>query len=155
VTTAVRAAVLAYLDALNAGDPDRIAACVTDDFHNEHTSALGRSLRGRRAYRERLPTFLGQFAGLRYEVEDLLVDGERAAVAYRLSCRWRPADGATGEGATGDGTSGDEVPGVPVTIRGMFRFRVVDGAIAHRVDYWDGAEFQRQISLPRDTGATR
>jgi steroid delta-isomerase-like uncharacterized protein len=140
---ATRAAVLAYLDALNGGDPDRIAACVTGDFHNEHTSALGHSLRGRDAYRERLPTFLGRFGGLRYEVEDLLVDGDRAAVAYRMTCRWR-----------GD-TAGMPAGGVPVTIRGMFRFRVAGGAIAHRVDYWDGAEFQRQISPTPDTaGAT-
>jgi steroid delta-isomerase-like uncharacterized protein len=142
-TAATRAAVLAYLDALDSGDPDRIAACVTGDFHNEHTSALGHSLRGRDAYRERLPTFLGQFGGLRYEVEDLLVDGDRAAVAYRMTCRWR-----------GD-TAGTPAGGVPVTIRGMFRFRVAEGAIAHRVDYWDGTEFQRQISPTPDTaGAT-
>ena len=135
---ATRDAVLAYLDALNGGDPDRIAACVTDDFHNEHTSALGHSLRGRQAYRERLPTFLEQFAELQYDIEDLLVDGDRAAVAYRMSCRWR----------------GDGGP-VPVTIRGVFRFRVAGGAVAHRVDYWDSAEFERQISPARaNAGAT-
>jgi predicted ester cyclase len=135
-TAATRAAVLAYLDALDSGDPDRIAACVTGDFHNEHTSALGHSLRGRDAYRERLPTFLGQFGGLRYEVEDLLVDGDRAAVAYRMTCRWRGDTAGTPAG-------------------GMFRFRVAEGAIAHRVDYWDGTEFQRQISPTPDTaGAT-
>lgn len=128
-----RAAVERFLDALNAGDPDRIAACVTDDFHNEHTSTLGQSLRGRAAYRERLPTFLGRFAGLRYDVEDLIVDGDRAAVAYRMSCRWRDPDDP-------------DVLARPVTIRGVFRFRVAGGAIAHRVDYWDSGEFRRQIT---------
>lgn len=128
--TGTRAAVLAFLDALDAGDPDRIAACVTDDFHNEHTSTLGHSLRGRAAYRERLPHFLGQFTGLRYEVEDLIVDGERAAAAYRMSCRWLDDDGVEH----------------PVTIRGVFRFRVAEGLIAHRIDYWDSGEFQRQIT---------
>src|SRR3954452_14620813 len=49
-----RAAVERYLDALNAGDVDRVADCVTEDFHNEHTSTLGHGLRGRDAYRERL-----------------------------------------------------------------------------------------------------
>jgi hypothetical protein len=33
----------------------------------------------------------------------------------------------------------------PVVIRGVFRFRVEDGLIAHRADYWDGADFQRQV----------
>ncbi|MFC0862289.1 nuclear transport factor 2 family protein [Sphaerimonospora cavernae] len=114
-----------YIQALNHHDPDAIAACVTPDFHNEHTSVAGTSLRGRDAYRERLPTFLGQFTDLRYEIEDLIVDGWRAAVPYRMSFHH---------------------DGRPVVIRGMFRFTVADGLIAHRVDYWDGADFARQTS---------
>jgi len=125
-----RGVVLAYLDAINAGDAHRACALVADDFFNEHTSSLGNSLRGRVAYQDRLPRFLEEFAGLRYEVEDVLVDGDRAAVPYTMTFTWTDADGA----------------GHPVKIRGMFRFRVADGQIAHRVDYWDGAEFQRQIS---------
>lgn len=117
-----RAAVTAFLDALNGGDPDVIAARVTEDFVNEHTSARGRSLTGRAAYRERLPGFLAAFAGLRYEVEDLLVDGDRAAVAYRMTARMQ-RDGAAE---------------VPVDVRGVFRFRVRDGLVAARADYWDG-----------------
>jgi steroid delta-isomerase-like uncharacterized protein len=115
-----------YLDALNAGDPDRLAACVTEDFHNEHTSALGTGLRGRAAYRERLPRFLAEFAGLHYDVEDTIVEADRAAVAYTMTCAWGPS-------------------AAPVSIRGVFRFRVADGLIAHRVDYWDSAEFTRQV----------
>ena len=116
-----------YLAALNSGDVDRIAARVSEDFYNEHTSALGTSLRGRDAYRERLPSFLAAFGGLHYEVEDLIVAGDRAAVAYRMTATWH------GE--------------TPVTIRGMFRFRVEGGLIAHRIDYWDSAEFERQVAL--------
>ena len=115
-----------YLDALNLGDPDLIAECVTEDFFNEHTSALGRSLHGRAAYRERLPSFLAEFAGLHYEVEETIVERDRAAVAYTMTSRWG------GEGK-------------PLCIRGVFRFRVAGGLIAHRVDYWDGAEFTRQV----------
>jgi steroid delta-isomerase-like uncharacterized protein len=118
-----------YLDALNGHDPDAIAACVADDFHNEHTSALGHSLRGRDAYRERLGGFLAEFSELRYEVEDVIVDGDRAAVPYTMSCTWL----------------GDPPAAHPVSIRGMFRFRVDDGLIAHRVDYWDSGEFLRQV----------
>ncbi|MGY1771439.1 nuclear transport factor 2 family protein [Blastococcus sp. SYSU D00813] len=117
-----RAAVTAYLDALNTGDPDVIAARVTEDFVNEHTSARGRSLTGRAAYRERLPGFLAAFVGLRYEAEDVLVDGDRAAVAYRMTARMQ-RDGAAE---------------VPVDVRGVFRFRVRDGLVAARADYWDG-----------------
>ncbi|WP_331771496.1 ester cyclase (plasmid) [Embleya sp. NBC_00888] len=124
-----REAVEAYVAALNSGDPEQITACVSEDFHNEHTSAMGRSLRGRAAYRARLPVFLAEFEGLRYAVEDLLVDGDRAALAYTMT--FRPRGSAAGE---------------PVRIRGVFRLRVVAGLIAHRVDYWDGAEFERQIA---------
>ena len=120
-------AVTRYLDALNLGDVDLIVRCVSDDFYNEHTSAMGHSLHGRAAYRERLPSFLAQFSGLHYDVEDMIVDGDRAAVAYTMTSAW----------------GSDRKP---VSIRGVFRFRVVDGLIAHRVDYWDSAEFTRQVA---------
>jgi steroid delta-isomerase-like uncharacterized protein len=123
-----RAVVERYLAALGAGDADAAAACVAPDFVNEHTSARGTSIRGRAAYRERLDGFLAQFDDLHYEVEDWIVDGERAAVPYTMTCTFRDGDAAR-----------------PVRLRGMFRFRVVDGAIVHRVDYWDGEEFRRQI----------
>lgn len=125
-----RSVVLAYLDAINDGDSTRASGLVAEDFFNEHTSSLGNSLRGRAAYAERLPRFMEEFRGLHYEVEDVIVDGDRAAVPYTMSFTWTDPDAAAH----------------PVRIRGMFRFRVADGHIAHRVDYWDGADFQRQIS---------
>jgi steroid delta-isomerase-like uncharacterized protein len=126
-----RAAVERYLDALNHHDPDAIAAAVAEDFVNEHTSARGTSRRGRDAYRAALPVFLDRFRSLHYDVEDLLVDGDRAGVAYRMTARYRDDTGVAH----------------PITIRGMFRFRVVDGLIARRVDYWDGNDFERQITI--------
>jgi steroid delta-isomerase-like uncharacterized protein len=122
---ATRAAVDRYLAALNAHDADAVAAAVTEDFVNEHTSARGQSVTGRAAYRERLPDFLAAFGEVRYEAEDHIVDGARAAVPYVLT-------------ATVDGR--------PVRIRGMFRFTVRDGLVAHRVDYWDGEDFRRQTA---------
>jgi ketosteroid isomerase-like protein len=131
------AAVTAFLDALNGGDPDVIAARVTEDFVNEHTSARGRSLTGRAAYRERLPGFLGSFRDLHYEVEDLLVDGDRAALAYRMTARMQR----------------DSAPEVPVDVRGVFRFRVRDGLIATRADYWDGEVVAAQTAAVDRAGA--
>lgn len=122
--TTTRAVVERYLAALNAADADAVAVCVTEDFHNEHTSAAGRGLTGRTAYRERLGGFLAEFTNLHYDVEDLLVDGDRAAVGYRMS--FRMAD-------------------QPITVRGMFWFRVADGLIAHRRDYWDGTTVTQQL----------
>jgi steroid delta-isomerase-like uncharacterized protein len=119
-----------YLDALNAGDAEAAVAAVSDDFVNEHTSARGTSVRGRASYRDRLVQFLAQFRELHYEPEEWIVDGDRAAIPYRMTCRWVDAGG------------GEH----PVSLRGMFRFRVRDGLVAHRIDYWDGEDFRRQIT---------
>jgi steroid delta-isomerase-like uncharacterized protein len=129
-----RAVVARYLAALNRHDANAAADCVTVDFFNEHTSAIGTSVRGRNAYRERLPQFLDRFHDLRYEVEDVIGDGDRVAVPYTMTC------------SVQDDQSGEECP---VRIRGMFRFRVEGGLIAHRVDYWDGHEFERQVATVR------
>ncbi len=117
-------AVRRYLDALNGHDPDGLAASVTTDFVNEHTSVGAVSRVGREAYREAVGPFLAQFQGLHYEVEDTIVEADRAAVAYTMTA---------------------VVDGHPLAIRGLFRFRVRDGLVAHRVDYWDGTQYQRQI----------
>jgi steroid delta-isomerase-like uncharacterized protein len=123
-----RAAVLRYLAALNRHDADAAAGCVTEDFVSEHVSAMGNGVIGRAAYRERLDDFLADFADLEYEVEDLVVRDVRAVLAYRMSFRFVSAGDA------------------PVRVRGVFRFRVVaDGLIAHRIDYWDSGEVNRQI----------
>lgn len=124
------ATVAAYLDALNAHDPDAIAALVAEDFFNEHTAARGQSLRGRDAYRRRLGGFLGEMEGLRYDVEAMVSEGPTVVVAYRMSARW------TGNGGPH-----------PFSLRGVFWFEVHDGLIAHRVDYRDSADFERQVGL--------
>src|SRR5580693_5450039 len=83
------ATVRAYLDALNRGDADEIAACVSEDFINEHTSTLGESIVGREAYRKRVGQFLQTFARLHYDTEAMIVDGGQVAVPYRMSAIWR------------------------------------------------------------------
>ncbi len=90
---------------------------------NEHTSALGDPCAGRAEYRRRLPGFLASLPGVRYDVEDLIAEGERVVAAYRIS-----------------GTAG----GVPFSLRGTMWFVVRDGAIARRTDYWDSLGFLRQ-----------
>ncbi len=127
------AIVRSYLAALNRGNADEIAACVSDGFINEHTSTLGETTVGREVYRQRLEGFLARFPGLRYEVEQTIAEGPHVAVAYRMSAAWR-RPGTDASGAR------------PFLIRGMFCFRVEAGRIAHRVDYWDSADFQRQVN---------
>ncbi len=123
-----RAAVEAYLAALNAHDADAAAACVAEGFVNEHTSSMGRSRKGRAEYRAALTGFLENFGDLRYVPECFLVDGESAAVPYVMTFRMRSA--------------GDR----PVRVRGVFVFTVADGLITRRTDYWDSGEVQRQLA---------
>jgi ketosteroid isomerase-like protein len=115
-----------YLNAFSTADPDAVVAFVTDDFVNEHTAALGSGCIGVVEYRQRLPGFLSSMPGLRYDVEDVVADGERVCAAYTLRT-----------------TVNDR----PIAVRGVMRFVVRDGRIAHRVDYWDSLVFQRQAGL--------
>ena len=52
-----------------------------------------------------------------------MAEGDRVVVAYTMRARWQGHD---------------------VAIRGVFRLRIEDGLVAHRADYWDGLDFQRQ-----------
>lgn len=125
---------IAYLRALSEADVEAALALVADDFYNEHTSALGVSVRGKAAYAERLPGFLQAFTGLRYEVEDVIAeeagDGAgKVAVPYTLRA---------------------VVDGRPLCVRGMFRFTIAGGRLVHRVDYWDSADAARQLDAKLD-----
>lgn len=120
--------VCSYLNAFASCDADLIASHVSEDFVNDHASALGESCRGRGEYRRRLPGLLDSLPGLRYEVERLIVDGDQVAVAYRLT-------------AASDGQ--------PVDLRGVMLLDIVDGLIAARTDYWDSLTFRRQTARPK------
>ncbi len=123
-----RRAAVAYLDALNAHDPDAAAAAVTEDFHNRHASSLGRGLGGREAYRARLPEFLAEFSELHYVPEAVIVEGDLAAVPYRMTATWL----------------GDPPRRHPVALPGVFVLRIRDGLIAERTDHWDSGDFLQQ-----------
>lgn len=112
-----------YLASFSSGDPEAIAAHVSADFVNEHTSALGDPCRTRAVYAERLAGFLDRFADLSYEPEEILTDGDRVAVAYVMRARCE---------------------GRPFEIRGVFRMRITEGLITHRTDYFDSLSFLRQ-----------
>ena len=115
-----------YLASFAARDHERVAAHVTDDFVNEHTAALGTGCEGKPEYARRLPNFIASMPQLRYEVEDLIADGDRVVAAYTLHANVNDRD---------------------VAVRGVMRFTVRDGLIAKRVDYWDSLVFQQQAGL--------
>jgi len=115
-----------YLESFATGQPDVVASFVSDDFINEHTAALGSGCTGIDEYRRRLPGFLSSMPGLRYDVEDVIADGDRVWAAYTLRT-----------------TANDR----PIEVRGVMRFLVRDGRVAHRIDYWDSLVFQRQAGM--------
>lgn len=116
-----------YLASFATGDPDRIAAHVTDDFVNEHTAALGGGCVGIDEYRRRLPNFLASMPGLRYEQEDIVADGDRVMAAYTMHA---------------------VVNARAIAIRGVMRFQVEGDKIARRIDYWDSLVFKQQAGIP-------
>lgn len=116
----------AYLAAFGTGEPDAVTSLVTDDFVNEHTAALGGGCVGKAEYVRRVPGFLASMPGLRYDVEEVIAEGDRVAAAYTLHARVNDRD---------------------IAVRGVMRFRVVDGLIAHRTDYWDSLVFKQQAGL--------
>lgn len=114
-----------YFASFETGDPDAIAAHVRNDFVNEHTASLGSGCVGRANYRERLPGFLADMVGLRYDIEHLVVAGHEVMACYRMRARW--------QGET------------PIDIRGAQYLEIRDGLVVHRIDYWDSAAFLLQV----------
>jgi ketosteroid isomerase-like protein len=119
-----------YLAALSAGDVEAVLACVADGFVNEHTSALGSSSEGRDVYRQRLPQFLAQFDGLRYELVDTISEPDpggggdgRVAARYRFTARF---------------------DGHAIDIPGVMLIEIAGGEIVRRTDVWDSLTFLRQ-----------
>ena len=115
-----------YLEAFETGDPDLVASFVSDNFVNEHTSALGSGCVGKDEYRRRLPNFMASMPGLRYVVERQIYEGDQVANAYILHARVNDRD---------------------IEIRGMMRITVRDGLITDRTDYWDSKLFLRQAGI--------
>lgn len=124
MTTDPAQTVRRYLAAFADRDPDAIAAHVSPGLVNAHASELGEGCEGRDEYLSRLPGFLDAFADLRYDIEQMIVQGTAVAVAYRMT--------ATSAGH-------------PIDMRGALVLDVVDGLIARRTDYWDSLTYLRQI----------
>lgn len=115
-----------YLESFATGDPDVVASFVSEDFINEHTSALGSGCQGKDEYRRRLPGFIASMPELSYEVESQITEGDQVANAYTLRARVNERD---------------------IEVRGMMRITVRDGLITDRTDYWDSKSFLQQAGL--------
>lgn len=115
-----------YLESFATGDPDVVASFVSEEFINEHTSALGSGCQGKDEYRRRLPGFIASMPGLSYEVESQITEGDQVANAYTLRARVNERE---------------------IAVRGMMRITVRNGLITDRTDYWDSKSFLQQAGL--------
>ena len=118
---------VAYINSFAAGEPEGVAAWVTDDFVNGHASALGSGCTGIDEYRRRLPGFLASMPGLRYDVEQVIADGDWVSISYTMHA-----------------TSQDhpiDIPGVMVI---ETRDTPAGRKVCRRTDYWDALTYLRQ-----------
>ena len=128
------AAATSYFDAIAAHDLDAMVACWKAGAV-DHLGPVGavRAPDGIRAYFEEL---FGAFPDLRYEVLDMIVDGDRVAVRWRARGTFtgRPFDGIEANGAHAE-------------IEGLDLARIEDGLLVENYGYWDDAAVARQLGL--------
>jgi ketosteroid isomerase-like protein len=117
---------LSYLAAFSTGDPGLVASHVTADFANNQMGELGACFTGRDLYRERLSGFLSKFRHLKYTPEEIIANGEKVAIAYRMTA---------------------EVDGCAVDICGVMTITVSGELISQRNDYWDGLSYLAQTGI--------
>jgi uncharacterized protein len=115
-------AVLASYEALNRGDIDGTVAALASDAEWHESPALPDAgvFRGRDAVRAFLEQFLESWQDLHQEIEDVVVEGDRAALMIHLEARGRGS-------------------GVEVDARYAHVWTVRDGA-GVRVDAYDDRE---------------
>lgn len=84
-------AVLASYEALNRGDIDATVAALARDVEWHESPALPDAgvFRGRDAVRAFLERFLESWQDLQQEIEDVVVEGDRAALMIHLRARGR------------------------------------------------------------------
>lgn len=85
----------------------------------------GGEYRGPDGFREMQKTFLGALPDVHIEIEDILSEGDRAAI------RWRARGNHTGEGF------GFKASKRPIDVRGTTWMRVENGKVVEGWDTWD------------------
>ncbi len=129
-----RRRIIELIDAWNAGDPARVAACYAPDYVGQDVGAPGFQ-RGPDEIRKVTQVYLRAFPDLRIELDDLIMDGDRAVVVWRLH-----------------GTQRGTFMNIPptqrrVAVRGATIVELEAGLIAHATRIWDVAGLLRAIGL--------
>lgn len=124
----------AYVDAFNNGDAEALGALLAPDYR--HHGALVND-QDRDLHIERLRVNTAAFPDGRYEVQDVIANGDLAAVRWVFS------------GTLQGPYAGVEPQGQPVMVRGVHIHRVTCGQIVETWNSGDGLGLLRQIgALP-------
>jgi steroid delta-isomerase-like uncharacterized protein len=115
------------------GDPSAVDRYFTEDYAG-HDPLFPR--RGRQQLREVVQRYRSAITGLRYEVHDVLVDGDRVAARWTVTGRHTgPLFGIAGTGR-------------PLEVNGMSINRFRDGQIAEAWLFNDTLSLLRQLDQP-------
>jgi steroid delta-isomerase-like uncharacterized protein len=128
----IRSIVLDWTQAMDRHDPDAFAGYMSEDCVFTNTGT-GERLVGRDAMRQDLIDLLARWSDLRIEVANLLVSGDFYTKEWVMT-----------------GVHTGDLPGLPATGR-SFRIlgagvgRLRDGKIFEVTEYWNMADFLRQV----------
>ena len=117
---------LNYLKSFSSGDPDVVASHVTEDFANNQMGVLGMCFTGRDLYRQKLEGFLSSFRNLEYVAEDVIVEGNRVVIAYRMLTESNQNS---------------------IDIQGVMVITTTKDLVSVRSDYWDGLSYLKQAGI--------
>lgn len=132
--TDIRSFYLSYVDALNARAFDQMERFVHDEI------AYGSQTYPRDAVASSLGAIVEAVPDFTWEVQEILVDGDRLAVRF-LNSGTPVAD-----------WQGIAPTGASFTVAEHAIYRVVDGRFAEMMNVHDAAEVARQLHDPRGSG---
>ncbi len=123
--------------AWNTHDLDRVLAFYAPDYEGQDVAQEGTQY-GHEGMRQTLARYFQALPDVRFGVDDVIVDGERAAVVW-----------------TAEGTHMGSLMHVPasgrrVTVRGMPAFTLSDGKVCRATYMWDVAGLLRKIGVLPD-----
>lgn len=120
------AVVIAFNDALNAADVDRMMACMTEDcvFENTYPAPDGERFEGQAAVRAFWESFFSGARNPHIHVEEIFAVGGLPIGDGRVVMRWR--------------YSWEDAQGQPGHIRGVDLYRMKAGLIAEKLSYVKG-----------------
>jgi steroid delta-isomerase-like uncharacterized protein len=137
------AIVVAYAEALNAHEPERVAALYAEDATVEQAVRDGNLFRGRAEIAAWVADNLRGVPDLTVTTESAIVEGDR------IAWQWVYRGAYTGQYP---GLPAGE--GQPIELRGVSLLTLEDGLIARETVYFDNASFLAQVgALPRSGAA--